>query len=175
MDSDLGDAALQDRIAALEARDEIARLIARYGPAVDDHDYETLASLYTSDGIFDATGGRLKGRDQVMGFYRSRAQDFGATYHYPHSSEVYLDGPTDAHGIVCAHAELSIDGETHMVALRYHDTYRLEDGAWRFYERDVKLLYVLSVSELVSGLAETDRLRWPGTDRTVATLGSDIK
>lgn len=168
------DGDLAGRIAALEARDEIDRLIARYGPAVDDHDYDTLASLYTSDGIFDATAGRLHGREQVMDFYRRRAQDFGATYHYPHSSEVHLDGLDDAHGIVCAHAELSIDGETTMVALRYHDTYRREDGAWRFYERDVKLLYVLPMSELATGLAERDRLRWPGTERAIATLGSDI-
>ncbi len=88
--------------------------------------------------------------------------------------EIELDGGDEAHGIVCAHAELSIDGETHLVALRYHDTYRHEDGAWRFYERDVKLLYVLPVSEFGTGLAERDRLRWPGTDRAIATLGSDV-
>jgi len=165
---------LHQRVAALEARDEIAQLIARYGPAVDDHRYETLGSLYTSDGVFDTVGGRLTGREAVVGYYRARGRAYGATYHYPHSSEIYLDGPTDAHGIVCAHAELSINGETHLIALRYHDTYRHEDGAWRFLERVVKLLYVLPVSELATGLAERDRIRWPGGDRTVATLGSDI-
>jgi uncharacterized protein (TIGR02246 family) len=165
---------LSERIKALEDRDEIARLVARYGPAVDDHDHEALAELYTSDAVFDSVGGRITGRDEVIAYYRARAGDFAATYHYPHSSEVHLDGPDDAHGLVCAHAELAIDGETHVVALRYHDTYRREAGAWRFHERDVKLLYVLPLSELATGLAQRDRIRWPGTPRAEATLGSDV-
>lgn len=165
---------LEERIAALEARDEIARLIARYGPAVDDHDYETLTDLYTTDAVFDSVGGRITGRDRVVDYYRGRADVFGASNHYPHSLEIYLDGPANAHGVVCAHAELAIDGETHIVALRYHDTYRHEDDAWRFHERDVKLLYVLSVADLATGLAEKDRVRWPGAPRAEPPLGSDL-
>ena len=168
------DSELAQRIRALEVRDEIARLVARYGPAVDDHDYEALADLYTSDAVFDTVGGRIVGRDGVIDYYRFRAAEFGATYHFPHSIELYLDGPTDAHGVVCAHAELSIDGETHVVALRYEDTYRHEDGACRFHVRHVKLLYVLSVDDLGAGLAQRDRVRWPGRPRADASLGSDL-
>jgi ketosteroid isomerase-like protein len=165
---------LKDRIEALEARDEISRLIARYGPAVDDHDFDTLAELYTSDAVFDSPGGRMIGRDRVMDYYRERAGAYGATYHYPHSQEIYLDGPADGRGVICAHAELAIDGDTHIVAVRYHDIYRRELGAWRFHIRDVHLLYVLSVDQLATGLAEADRVRWPGRPRALAALGSDL-
>ena len=162
------------RVQALEDRAEIVQLIARYGPAVDDREFEALGQLYTSDAVFDSAGGRISGRGPVIDYYRSRGDYFGATYHYPNSWEIYLDGPDDAHGIVCAHAELSIEGETHIVALRYHDSYRRDDGAWRFYERDVKLLYVLAEDELPTGLAEPDRIRWPGEDRELSHLGPDV-
>ena len=165
---------LTARIQALEDRAEITQLVARYGPAVDDHEYEDLAALYTHDAIFDSVGGRIVGRQAVIEYYKGRGQDFKATYHYPHSVEVYLESADRARGVVCAHAELSIDGVSHWVALRYHDTYHREDGAWRFHERDVKLLYVLNAADLATGLSEGDRVRWPGTDRAQATLGSDL-
>ena len=49
-----------------------------------------------------------------------------------------------------------------------------EQAMRRFHVRDVQLLYVLSVEDLASGLAEPDRVRWPGTPRATATLGSDL-
>lgn len=170
---------LLQRVAALEARMEISQLIAQYGPAVDDRDYETLGSLYTADGVFDTVGGRLSGRAAVVDYYRQRGSAYGATYHYPHSIEIHLDEPSSDHraaarGVVCAHAELAIDGVTHLVGLRYHDAYKHEDSAWRFYERVVKLLYVLPASDLTSGLAASDRIRWPGTTWERAALGPDI-
>ena len=109
-----------------------------------------------------------------MDYYRERGDAYGATYHYPHSQEIYLDGPTDGRGVVCAHAELSIDGETHIVAVRYHDIYRREHAIWRFHTRDVHLLYVLAIDELATGLAQQDRVRWPGKPRAHGALGSDL-
>ncbi len=165
---------ITDRIQALEDRAEITQLVAKYGPAVDDHAFDDLAELYTHDAVFDSVGGRIEGRDAVIDYYRERGAVYGASYHYPHSVEIHLGGPDDAHGIVCAHAELSIDGATHWVAVRYHDTYRREGGAWRFHERDVRLLYMLNAADLATGLGEPDRLRWPGAERATATLGSDV-
>ena len=165
---------ITDRLQALEDRAEITQLVARYGPAVDDHAFDDLAQLYTHDAVFDSVGGRIVGREAVIGYYRERGAVYGASYHYPHSVEIHLDGPGDAHGVVCAHAELSVSGETHWVAVRYHDTYRREEGAWRFHVRDVKLLYVLSSADLATGLGEINRIRWPGTDPVIATLGSDL-
>jgi ketosteroid isomerase-like protein len=165
---------INKRLQALEDRAEITQLVARYGPAVDDHAYDDLAALYTHDAIFDSVGGRIQGRDAVIDYYRGRGADFSATYHYPHSVEIHLEDANHARGVICAHAELSIDGDSHWVALRYHDTYRRDDGGWRFHERDVKLLYVLNAADLSTGLSEGDRVRWPGTDRAPATLGSDL-
>lgn len=165
---------IADRLQALEDRAEIAQLVARYGPAVDDHAFDDLAQLYTRDAVFDSVGGRIEGRDAVIDYYRERGAAYGASYHYPHSVEIHLDGPDDARGVVCAHAELAVDGETHWVAVRYHDTYRRDEGHWRFHERFVKLLYVLNAADMATGLSEADRVRWPFADRAIATLGSDV-
>ncbi|MGI9624386.1 MAG: nuclear transport factor 2 family protein [Acidimicrobiales bacterium] len=165
---------LENRVRQLEDRAEITQLVARYGPAVDDREYENLAELYTQESVFDTVGGRITGRDEVIAYYKMKGDEYGATYHYPVSVEVHLDGPDDAHGVVCAHAELSIGDEAVAVALRYHDTYQREDDAWRFQERNVKILYVLPFAELDSGLAAHDRVRWPGMPRAAAALGPDV-
>jgi hypothetical protein len=75
---------------------------------------------------------------------------------------------------VCAHAELTIDGETVFVALRYHDDYRRVDGRWRFHERKTRILYVLKLSELPTGFADRMRIRWPNIDPQPAQIGADV-
>ena len=162
---------LEARVATLEARAALSELIGAYGRAVDDRDFDGLGELYTSDSVFDTVGGRMEGRQGVIDYYRERTKIFGPTFHYPHSQELEFQSDTEASGIVAAHAELTIDGESVRVALRYHDRYRFEDGRWRFAERDVKLLYVLKLSELPTAMADDLRVRWPGTDAKPADLG----
>ena len=87
--------------------------------------------------------------------------------------EIDLHSDTEASGVVCAHAELTMDGEAVRVALRYHDQYRFEDGRWRFAERDVKLLYAMRLAELPQHLADELRVRWPGTEPQPADVGPD--
>ena len=166
--------AVEQRLEVLEARAALTDLVAAYGRAVDDRDWESLAELYAADSVFDTVGGRLEGRQGVIDYYRERTAQFGPTYHYPHTQEIELHSSTEASGVVCAHAELTIDGEAVRVALRYHDEYRFEDGRWRFAERDVNLLYVMRLSELPTHLADRLRVRWPGTEPQPADLGPEI-
>lgn len=73
-----------DRISAVEAelrilRDEreITRLVASYGPLVDSGDADAVATLWTSDGVYDVDGLFMQGRDDIVAMVRSRAhQDF---------------------------------------------------------------------------------------------------
>ena len=50
-------AALRARVQRLEDREEIHELIARYGRAVDDRDWDALRAQYTPDAIFDSAVG----------------------------------------------------------------------------------------------------------------------
>ncbi len=159
---------LAERIAQLEAREEIRELVARYGMAVDDRDVSALADMFTSDAKFALADGMVtnQGRQAVIDFYTERMAAFGATYHYPHSQVIEFnpDRPGSATGMVNAHAELALDGRTLMTGLRYFDEYRVEDGQWRFVERKVAMIYYMDMAALVDGgLSESDRKRYFGT------------
>jgi ketosteroid isomerase-like protein len=165
---------LARRVQALEDRWEISELVAQYGRAVDDRDFDTLGEMYTADAVFDSVGEPATGRRSVVDYYRARTAAYGATYHYPHSNEIELVDLDRARGVVCAHAELAVGDESVFVALRYLDDYRREDGRWRFHERVVRLLYVLPLSELTRGFAERRRVRWPGAEPAEPHLGADL-
>ncbi|WAC53581.1 nuclear transport factor 2 family protein [Gordonia sp. SL306] len=73
------DRALEDRLAALEARvrrledsEEITQLIASYGPLVDDGDAENVAHLWDRHGSYDVDGLSMTGRDDIAAMVRSR-------------------------------------------------------------------------------------------------------
>lgn len=166
--------ALEQRLKRMEDLEEIRRLVARYGRAVDDRDWDTLTELYAPDAVFESAGTRSEGRDQVIEFVKMRTSVYPASYHYPHSHEIEILDDSRAEGLVCAHAELAIDGDTVVVALRYHDDYRRVDGCWCFRERVAQLLYVLKAVEYPRGLGDPVRVRWPGTEPQTAQVGADV-
>ena len=161
---------LAARVRHLEDRAEIEELIARYAVAVDDRDFDTLTDMFTNDAIFHNVRGIEQGRDKVIAYYRERLGEFGPTYHIPHARALDFGDEDHARGIVMAHAELAIGNETYMVALRYYDRYRREQGRWRFHERKVRQLYAMPMAELPRGLAKPLRKRWPGAAPAAADL-----
>lgn len=167
-------AELRARVARLEDREEIRALVGRYGRAVDDRDWESVADQYTPDAVFDSAMGRSVGTEAIVDYYKARTDGYVASYHYPHSHEIWFVDDDHAEGLVCAHAELTIDGEAVWVALRYLDDYRRTDSKWRFFERQTRILYVLKLSEMAEGFADTLRIRWPGTDPAPAQVGADV-
>ncbi|MBW0090153.1 nuclear transport factor 2 family protein [Pseudonocardia sp. KRD-184] len=164
------DGDLARRIALLEDRAELHELVAVYGRLIDDRDVEGIGAIYTADAVFDSTAGPVSGRDAVLDYYRGQLDRYGMTYHYPHSHTVEFTGPDTATGVVSAHAELAIGDTPFVVALRYLDSYRREDGRWKFHERRAQQLYAAPLSELSTVLQTTLRKRWPGTEPAPADL-----
>ncbi len=155
-----------ERLDAIEAREAIRDLVVRYGMAVDDREMEQIAALFTKDAVFRHGDGAIvnNGRKEIVDFYTDRLASFGATYHYADTHLIELDGADDAHGIVCAHAELAIEDATYITALRYHDKYQREDGVWKFAERSIAMLYFMDMADLAAGgLSMRDRKRYFGT------------
>lgn len=168
------DADLARRIALLEDRAELQELVAVYGRLIDDRDVAGLAELYTSDAVFDSTAGPVSGREAVLDYYRGQLDRYGMTYHYPHSHTITFTGPDSATGVVSAHAELAIGDTPILIALRYLDTYRREDGRWKFRERRALQLYAAPLADLPEVLPTTLRRRWPGTEPAPAHIPEEL-
>lgn len=162
---------LERRLQWMEDRWAINDLIVRYAVAIDDRDLATVADLYTEDAVFDSVVGATRGRAAIVDYYEHRLGMFGATYHIPYSHSTERRSDTEATGTVLSAAELAIDGDTFVVALRYTDDYvKGDDGRWRFRERKVDQLYAMPLADLPSGLASDLRKRWPGTEPAPAEL-----
>jgi uncharacterized protein (TIGR02246 family) len=164
---------IEARLARLEDRDELHDLVAAYGAAVDDRDLERVGDLFTADAVFESGADRseeARGRAGVIDFFRRTLMPHGPTYHYGHGQVVTFDGPDSARGVVPAHAEMAMRGETYWIAMRYRYRYVREGGRWRVAERHPELLYVLPRRSLSTGLALRLRVQWPDAAPAEADL-----
>lgn len=158
---------LESRMAALESRQQITDLVARYGLAIDDREIDKLGATFTEDGIFVQYDGSFKseGRTEIMAYYQERVDAYTVSYHYPHSHLIDLVDDTHGAGIVCGHAELGVEGRTFVAGLRYHDQYERVDGSWLFAERRLAMVYYMDLAELADGgLSLEDRKRYFGVN-----------
>jgi ketosteroid isomerase-like protein len=154
---------LEKRLARLEDLEAIRTLVARYGFAIDDRDLGAVADLFTQDARFRSKDGVMEasGRQHVLAQFEARFAALGPTNHFSHDHLVWLDdrSPGSARGLVSAHAEVVRNGRPMVVALRYEDTYRREDDAWRFADRLLSFLYYVDVREYADVIRTPLRMR----------------
>lgn len=158
------DDTLAARVRQLEDRRELGDLVARYCIAVDDRDLDTLIPLFTSDarmGHADGSAGGT-GEASIRRYYEERLSGVATCFHYPHAQLVDFVDDDTATGVVLAHAEMAVDDQMVIAAIRYHDSYLREGGAWRFRERRLRFFYLMDVTELPTSIHGRDRKRWPG-------------
>ena len=125
---------LEDRIAAIEAKDEIRELTARYCHGVVDGDAEAIVDLFCTDGTFRMRNSSFTGHDELRSMYEGGV---GAKTHKPfiQNHVIELDGPDEATGRCSVEIRIFVDGEAKTAAGHYLDRYRREGGRWRFAER----------------------------------------
>ena len=163
------DADLALRLRRLEDREEIRTLVARYGQTVDDREIAELGELFTTDGVMRSQDGVMNARSRaaIVEQFHGRFAVLGPSLHYTHDHIVTLDDddPDLAHGMILSHAEVWRNGAALIAAIRYFDTYRREDGRWRFAERLLKFLYYVPVPEYAEALGDRNRMRAYGDRR----------
>jgi hypothetical protein len=156
-------ASIESRIQRLEDRAAIHALAVRYGFAVDERDYATIASLFTSDGSLRTNAGVSKGSDReaVVSYFRNHMPDLGPTNHFVHGHHVVFDENDDdlARGVVSGHAEMVRNGVPMVTALHYIDTYRREDGEFLFKDRVQSYMYFVDVREYADALGSPFPIR----------------
>src|SRR5712691_2373484 len=112
---------LAARVQRLEDRVAIGDLVAAYCRAIDERDLDLFVALFTEDAVQCHADGvlELAGRAAIREYYQQRFANYGVTVHSPHSHTVVFNGPAHATGTVTGHAEMSVDGELVVAAIRY--------------------------------------------------------
>jgi hypothetical protein len=144
-----------DALEELQAIERIRQLKMRYFRFVDTKDWEGLATLFCTDAVFDTRGAAgqevaedgtniWRGRQAILDFIRESMQ-WTRSVHHGHGHEVTLDSPTEAHGVIAMEDfvewekpfKASLRGYGH-----YHETYRIEDDAWKIWRSKLTRLRV---------------------------------
>ena len=138
-------ATVDERLAVLEAKDEIRELTARYCFAVAEADTETIVALFCPDGAFVMREREWAGQDQLRQMYTTAAD--GVTpkpYIQNHVIDVAGDEATGRCGV---EIRMVHKGEAYTVAGHYFDTYRKLDGRWRFQRRDFRTFHWVPLAQ----------------------------
>jgi len=166
---------LHQRIARLEARAEIAELLAQYAFLIDDHDFVALGELFTPDAQFGSPGGIHVGRENIVAYYRARGALYPVSLHEARGFVVHFVDDDHASGQVQGFSEQASGQHTVITSFRYSDEYVRLDQRWRFASRQVRTLYAMTHAELAAGgLAWPLRKRWPHREPAAAELPADL-
>ena len=158
----MAEESVERRIARLEARAEIAELLARYAFLIDDHEFEALGELFAPDARFGSPGSTHAGREAIVANYRALGEVYPITLHEARGFVLEFLDDDHARGEVLGFSEQASDRNTVVTSFRYADEYVRLDGRWRFASRQVRTLYAMTHAELASGgLAWELRKRWP--------------
>lgn len=155
---------LEQRIARLEALEEIRQLPAKYALALDMRDMNAMVNLFCADvRVGKEASGRQALRAYMDGTLRS---PFTGTSHHIGGHIIELDDVDHAHGIVYSKNEHETpveggQGEWVIMQMMYADDYERQDGRWYFRRRLPLYWYATDLNKPPMG---DNKMRWPGTD-----------
>jgi ketosteroid isomerase-like protein len=161
---------LEQRVRRLEDRLDLDDLNTRYFLAADGDDYAAVGDSFTDDATF-ASSGHVggNGRQGIVDFIASSRRHMGLTIHTPHYGLYSFAGSDNARGIVGAHLELVLAGQSTYGAVRYVDEYRREGDRWRIAKRDMRTIYMGEWARAAEVFGSGAPVQWPG----MAALPSD--
>ena len=170
------DPSLEVRLARVEARQQIQELLVRYTFLIDDHEFDALGELFTSDARFGSPGSTHVGRPAIVENYRKLGDVYPVTLHEARGSVIEFVDDDHATGLVLGFSEQANDEHTVITSFRYHDEYVRDDGRWRFAVRQVQTLYAMTHAELAAGgLSWELRKRWPHRAPAAAELPAYLR
>ena len=141
---------LEERLQALEDREAIRDLDARYCRYLDHGMWDRLVDCFTVDGTFDGLS-VVQGRDALRDFFASLASG-GLTAFWHHVSNLEITVGTNADtGSARATSLLwqpcVLDGVPHVAAGRYEDTLTRTPDGWRYVRKQVRFSYFAPLTQ----------------------------
>lgn len=125
---------LEERITAVEDKDAIRELTARYCHNVATGNGAAVTDLFAEDGAFLMGERRVQGSAELAEFYAALAENPPIPFIQNHVIDSY--SPTEAEGRCSVEIRMVQDGEAVTAAGWYQDKYRKINGSWKFSERD---------------------------------------
>ncbi|MFC4000183.1 nuclear transport factor 2 family protein [Prauserella oleivorans] len=128
--------ALADRLARLEAVEEIKQLKARYFRYVDLHWWDELRALFTDDAEFDIgeSSSQPSTPDEFIASISRHLTD-AMTVHHGHMPEIEILDDTHARGVWAMYDLVEPPSDSRFPVLtgfgHYTEDYRRIDGHWR--------------------------------------------
>src|SRR6516162_7383485 len=113
----------EHRIARLEARAQIAELLAQYAFLLDDHEFEALGELFAPDARFGSPGSTHVGREAIVENYRTLAELYPVTLHEARGFVLEFRDDEHARGEVLGFSEQASGRHTVVTSFRYDDEY----------------------------------------------------
>ena len=120
---------------------EITQLLYRYAPAIDNRDFGSLASLFTSDATihYAVAGGTRLLVPAAVEWLRQALQMFRVTQHALSNPQIELDGDTARAltYVIATHVQVGLDGTEVYAVMHgaYSDRLVRTDAGWRISER----------------------------------------
>lgn len=128
--------------SSAEAR--IRAIISRYAQAVTTKDEALWSSTWSRSGIWELMGQAPEGREAVVAHWKGLMGGIPFVYQLAGEGAIEVDeGGRRGTGIVPTMEFAKFgDGPGMLMLGTYHDVYVLEDGAWCFAERRMKVKYM---------------------------------
>ncbi len=130
---------MEERLARLEAIEEIKALKARYCALCDaDYDPDGLAALFLPDGIWDGGPfGRYEGRAAIRTFFQGISGTIRFAAHLVLNPIIEVQGPDTATGKWRLIMPCTVTGDDGVAEARwllsaYDEVYARHDGKWLF-------------------------------------------
>jgi uncharacterized protein (TIGR02246 family) len=142
---------LAARVAALEAREGVRELLARYVRMVDGADMDALRELFAPDVTWVSPGRvTLDGLDAVAGYYADWfASPYRGTRHHLVNERIEVAGDGGRATAASYYLELAAYEELSIVGFgNYLDVCeREDDGRWRIAHKEVEVLGLARLDE----------------------------
>lgn len=135
---------VEARVAALEAREAIRQLVARYALALDSRNVADLVRLFVPD-VRTADG--EVGRDALASWFDAILRPYRATFHLTGGHVIDLVDADHATGVLYCRPEHEVGDLWIVMPMQYWDRYERHDGEWLFRSRSVHAFYAADVQE----------------------------